>query len=215
MDLYCAPLACSMATRIAIYEANAPANFIYVDIHSGPDVRRLADGSDYFAINPMGQVPTLRTDDGELIAESTVVLQFVADRYPQSQLAPPDGLQRYRLLQWLNFISTELHKGTYNPLLQRNGNDGAKAYAREKSGLRMRHLNSQLHGRSFLLNDFTIADAYLFAVLNWSPYVGVELAEWPEVKAYFQSLSQRPSIGRALAEEGKLYAEEQKRRTSA
>jgi glutathione S-transferase len=215
MDLYFAPLACSMASRIAIYEANAAANFIYVDIHTNPRTRLLADGSDYFAINPMGQVPAVRTDDGELIAENAVVLQYVADLYPQSRLAPQNGLERYRLLQWLNFISTELHKGTYNPLLQRSGNDGAKAFAREKLPLRMRHLSSQLRERGFLLKDFTVADAYLFAVLNWSPYVGIALSEWPEVDAYFQRLTQRPSIVRALAEESKLYAEEQQRRAPA
>jgi glutathione S-transferase len=210
MDLYYAPLACSMATRIAIYEANAAANFIYVDIHTNPHTRLLADGSDYFAINPMGQVPAIRTDDGELIAENAVVLQYVADLYPQSRLAPQSGLERYRLLQWLNFIGTELHKGTYNPLLQRSGNDGAKAFAREKLSLRMRHLSNQLRERSFLLKDFSVADAYLFAVLNWSQYVGIALSEWPEVNAYFQRLTQRPSIGRALAEEARLYAEERK-----
>jgi len=215
MDLYFAPLACSMATRIAIYEADAVANFIYVDIHTNPQARLLSDGGDYYAVNPMGQVPAIRTDDGELIAENPVVLQYVADRHPQSQLAPRNGLERYRLLQWLNFISTELHKATYIPLLQRSSNDGAKAFAREKLPLRMRHLDRQLRGRSFLLQNFTVADAYLVTVLNWSPYAGIELSEWPEVNAWFRRLVQRPSVARALAEETRLFAEEQKRRASA
>lgn len=215
MDLYFAPLACSMATRIAIYEANAAANFIYVDIHTNPQARLLSDGGDYYAVNPMGQVPAIRTDDGELIAENPVVLQYVADRYPQSQLAPQNGLERYRLLQWLNFISTELHKATYIPLLSRSSNDGAKAFAREKLPLRMRHLDGQLRGRGFLLQNFTVADAYLVTALNWSPYAGIELSEWPEVNAWFRRLIQRPSVARALAEETRLFAEEQKRRASA
>jgi len=132
MDLYFAPLACSMASRIAIYEANAAANFIYVDIHSHPEKRLLADGSDYHAINPMGQVPAIRTDDGDVIAENPVVLQYVADRSPQAQLAPPSGVERYRLLQWLNFISTELHKATYIPLLNRS--------SRRREGIRARKI---------------------------------------------------------------------------
>ncbi len=215
MDLYFAPLACSMASRIAIYEANAAANFIFVDIHSHPEKRLLADGSDYLAINPMGQVPAIRTDQGDVIAENPVVLQYVADLYPQAHLAPTSGVERYRLLQWLNFISTELHKATYIPLLYRSSSDGAKAFARERLPLRMRHLGDHLRGRSFLLEGFTVADAYLVTALNWSPYAGIALSEWPEINAYFQRLIQRPSVARALAEEGKLFAEEQKRRASA
>ena len=215
MDLYFAPLACSMASRIAVYEANAAANFIFVDIHSHPEKRLLADGSDYLAINPMGQVPAIRTDDGHVIAENPVVLQYVADLYPEARLAPTGGVERYRLLQWLNFISTELHKATYIPLLNRSSAEGAKAFAREKLPLRMRHLSDHLRGRSFLLEGFTVADAYLVTALNWSPYAGIALSEWPEVNAYFQRLIQRPSVARALAEEGKLFAEEQKRRASA
>ena len=215
MDLYYAPLACSMASRIAIYEAGAAVNFIYVDIHNNPQARLLADGSDYFPINPMGQVPAVRTDAGELITENPVVLQYVADQFPQSQLAPGDGIQHYRLLQWLNFISTELHKATYIPLLERHGNEGAKAFARLKLPLRLNRLNEHLQDRSFLLEGFSVADAYLFTVLNWSSYAGIDLSAWPAVSAYFQRLSQRPSIARALCEESELFAQEQRRRGAA
>lgn len=215
MDLYYGPLACSMASRIAIYEAGAAVNFIYVDIHTNPKTRLLADGSDYFPINPMGQVPAIRTDAGELITENPVVLQYVADQFPRSQLAPAGGIHRYRLLQWLNFISTELHKATYIPLLDRNSNDGAKAFARQKLPLRLHRLNEHLQDRSFLLEGFSVADAYLFTVLNWSPYAGIDLSAWPAVSAYFQRLSQRPSIARALSEEAELFAQEQRRRASA
>src|ERR1700758_1147568 len=215
MDLYYGPLACSMASRIAIYEAGAAANFIYVDIHTNPKTRLLADGSDSFPINPMGQVPAVRTDAGELITENPVVLQYVADQFPQSQLAPAGGIQRYRLLQWLNFISTELHKATYIPLLDRNSNDGAKAFARQKLPLRLNRLYEHLQDRSFLLEGFSVADAYLFTVLNWSPYAGIDLSAWPAVSAYFQRLSQRPSIARAICEESELFAQEQRRRATA
>ncbi|HEV7165600.1 MAG TPA: glutathione binding-like protein [Gammaproteobacteria bacterium] len=211
MDLYFGPLACSMATRIALYEADAPANYIYVDIHTNPLTRRLADGADYYAINPMGQVPALRTDSGELITENPVVLQYVADLHPGSGLAPGSGLPRYRLQEWLNFIGTELHKGTYIPLLSRTSLEGAKEFARLRMALRLDHLDKHLQGREFLLDRFTVADAYLVTVLNWSPFAGVDLSGWPAVMAYYGRLTKRPSVARALAEEAKIYAEEQAR----
>jgi len=176
---------------------------------------READGSDYYAINPMGQVPAVRTADGELITENPVVLQYIADQYPQSQLAPQGGIEGYQLQQWLNFISTELHKATFIPLMTRDSPDGAKAFARRKLPLRFSHLCKALHGRNFLLQGFTVADAYLVTVLNWAPHAGIELSEWPEVKAYFQGLSTRPSVARALAEESQAYAAEQARRAVA
>src|SRR5579872_4467934 len=132
MQLFYAPLACSMAMRIALYEAGGAGEFVYVDIHSHPSNRPMEDGSDYLAINPMGQVPAIRTDEGEVIAENPVVLQYIADLYPQSRLAPRDGTGRYRLQQWLNFISTELHKATFIPLFARNAPEGVKAFARQK-----------------------------------------------------------------------------------
>ena len=132
MKLYYAPLACSMASRIALYEAGASAEFIYVDIHTDPKSRRLADGTDYYTVNPMGQVPAVETADGELLTENPVVLQYIADQFPNSMLAPRGGMARYRLQEWLNFIGTELHKGTFIPLLSRDSSDGAKEFARHK-----------------------------------------------------------------------------------
>ncbi len=208
MQVYFAPLACSAATRIALYEAQAGADFIYVDIHTRPGERLLADGSDFHAINPMGQVPAIRTRNGEIITENPVVLQYVADQYPQAQLAPAGGMERYRLQQWLNFIATELHKATYIPLLDRHSPDGAKAFARQKLALRLGYLSQQLAGRNYLMGYFTVADAYLITVLNWSPYAGIELSEWPHVQAYAQALKQRPSVARALTEEMAAYTEE-------
>jgi glutathione S-transferase len=215
VQLYYAPLACSMATRIWLYEAGAEADFIYVDIHTNPQTRLLADGSDYRAINPLGQVPAIRTADGELITENPVTLQYVADQFPASRLAAQGGIERYRLQQWLNFISTELHKATFIPLLARNSPDGAKVFARQKLPVRFGYLSKRLEGRSFLLDDFTVADAYLVTVLNWAPFAGIELSEWPPVQAYLQRLVKRPSIAKALAEEIKAFAEEQARCTMA
>ncbi|MBB5191157.1 glutathione S-transferase [Silvimonas terrae] len=213
MQVYFAPLACSAATRIALYEAQAgaEAEFIYVDIHTRPGERLLADGSDFHAINPMGQVPAIRTRNGEIITENPVVLQYVADQYPQAHLAPAGGMERYRLQQWLNFIATELHKATYIPLLDRHSPDGAKAFARQKLALRFGYLSQQLTGQDYLLGYFTVADAYLMTVLNWSPYAGIELREWPQLQAYAQALKQRPSVARALAEEMAAYSAEMSR----
>lgn len=210
MDLYFAPLACSMATRIALYEAGATANFRQVDTRS----KREADGSDFLAVNPMGQVPVLRTDDGELITENPVVLQYVADQYPESGLAPQGGMPRYRLQQWLNFITSELHKLVFSPLLDPRGIEGAKSYAHDKVAQRLAYLNTHLTGREFLLDRFTVADAYLVVVLNWTRFAGVDLAQWPAVQNYFQRLRERPSVARAMDEELALYKAEHARRAA-
>jgi glutathione S-transferase len=209
MQLYYAPLACSTAARIALYEAGAAAEFIYVDIHTRGPQRVLSDGNDYHLVNPMGQVPALRTAEGEILTENPAVLQYVADQYPAARLGPTSGIQRYRLQQWLSFIASELHTAVYIPLLTPSAPEGAKAFARQKLPLRFTRLSEHLQGREFLLDAFTIADAYLIVVLNWSPYAALDLDEWPVVKAYFQALSKRPSIERALREGAADYAEEQ------
>jgi glutathione S-transferase len=211
MELYFSPLACSMATRIALYEAGATATFLAVDSRS----KRVADGTDYLAVNPLGQVPALRTDDGEVLTENPVVLQYVADAHPQSGLAPRDGMARYRLQQWLNFTTSELHKAVFTPLLDPKSNDGAKAFARDKAALRLAHLEKHLAGRDYLLDRFTVADAYLVTVLNWGKYSGIDLARWPAVQDYFRRVLERPSVKRALAEEEALFAEQQARRGAA
>jgi len=212
MDLYFSPLSCSMATRIALYEAGAKAAFIQVDLKAK---RVLADGSDFLGINGMGQVPVLRTDGGELLTENPAVLQYVADRYPAAGLAPQGGFERSRLQQWLNFITTELHKAVFVPLLDRTSSEGAKSYALEKAPQRLAHLASHLEGREFLLDRFTIADAYLATVLNWGQYSGVDLAKWPAVASYFRRMLERPSVARAIAEEMELYKAAQARRNAA
>jgi glutathione S-transferase len=157
MDLYFAPLACSMATRIAIYEAGADARFIEVDTKA----KRILDGGDdYLAINPIGYVPALRTDDGAVLTENAAILQYVASRFPAADLAPTDGIARARLQAWLSFVGTELHKGLFIPLLDRRAPEGAKTYAMEKYRPRLDYLNDYLSGREFLLDRFSVADAY-------------------------------------------------------
>jgi glutathione S-transferase len=212
MELYFAPLACSLSSRIALYEAGAAARFVQVDTRA----HRAADGGDFYAVTMQGQVPVLTTDDGERLTENPAVLQFIADHHPESGLAPPAGsMARYRLQQWLNFVTSELHKVVFIPLLDSKAPEGAKAYAREKTQRRLDTLNAHLEGREFLLDRFTVADAYLVTVLNWAPYAGIDLAQWPAIAAYNERLRQRPSVARALAEEFALYKEELAKRQAA
>jgi glutathione S-transferase len=211
MDLYFSPLACSMATRIALYEAGADARFIQVD----GKTKRTREGSDYLAINPLGLVPALRTDEGEVLTENAAILQYVAGRFPDAGLAPPAGMERARLQQWLSFIGTELHKAFFVPQLDRKAPDAVKTYALEKGESRVAYLDKYLAGRDYLLERFSIADAYLFTVLNWSIATPVDLARWPAVKGYYTRMRERPSIAKALAEERALYAEEQARQKAA
>ena len=211
MDVYFSPLACSMATRIALYEAGADAHFVEVDTKA----KRTRDGADLWAINPLGLVPVIRTDNGEPLTENAAILQYVADRSPAAGLAPPAGMDRSRLQQWLCFIGTELHKALFVPRLDAKAPDAVKSYALEKGERAMAYLNDFLSGRDYLLDRFSVADAYLFTVLNWSTAAAVDLARWPAVKDYYSRMRQRPSIARALGEERALYVEQQGRRNAA
>jgi glutathione S-transferase len=210
MDLYFSPLACSMATRIALYEAGADAQYIQRDRN-----KRLPDGSDFYQINPLGMVPTLRTDEGDLLTENGAILQYVAERFPAANLAPNSGIERTRLQQWLSYIGTELHKAVFIPLLDRKAPAEAKAYASELAEARFGVIEKHLAGREFLLDTFSIADAYLTTVLNWTRAVPIDLSRWPAVKAYHARMRKRPSIARAWDEELALYTQEQERNKAA
>jgi glutathione S-transferase len=203
MQLYFAPLACSMATRIALYETGADAQYIARDRN-----KRLPDGSDFTAINPLGMVPTLRTDAGELITENAAILQYVAASFPQASLAPASGAERARLHQWLSFIGTELHKAVYLPLLSKVPPAEVKAYALSLADARFAIVEKHLGGREFLLDSFSIADAYLFTVLNWTAATPLKLDAYPAIQAYVARLAKRPSIAKALGEELEMYKAE-------
>jgi glutathione S-transferase len=213
MDLYFSPLACSMASRVALYEAGAEANYLEVD---PPTKTVLSDGTDFRTVNPIGLVPTLRTDDGVVLTENAAILQYIADRFPQSGLGVAAGIERTRLHQWLCFIGTELHKGLFIPVLDRKAPQETKDYALEKNLSRLDYLDNYLKGRDFLLDHFSVADAYLVTVINWTMATPpIELAKWPSVKAYYERLRQRPSIAKAIAEEFELYKAEQARKKAA
>ena len=213
MDLYFSPMACSLATRIALYEASAEAGFLEVD----PKTKQvLSDGSDFRSINPLGLVPTLRTEDGTVLTENAAILQYVAERFPDSPIAAGSGIDRTRLQQWLCFIGTELHKGLFIPLLDPKAPAEAKAWALAKGTPRLDYLNSYLQGRDFLLDRFSVADAYLATVINWTMATPqLDFDNWPAIKAYHKRLRERPSIARAVAEEFELFKAEQARHKAA
>ncbi len=211
MDLYFSPLACSLASRISLYEAGGAAGFIEVDSKA----KRTADGADYWQIYPLGLVPLLRLDDDTLLAENAAILQYIAARYPQAQLAPADAEGRARLQQWLCFIGTELHKALFMPLFDQKAPDGTRAHVLSKAQSRLKYLNGHLTGREFLLDDFSVADAYLYTVLNWAKFTGVDLAPYPAIAAYYDRLKVRPSVAKAFAEEYALYQAEQARHKAA
>ena len=212
MDLYFSPLACSLASRIALYEAGAESTFIEVD----PKTKRIVkDGSDYLKVYPLGLVPALRMDDGALLTENAAILQYVAAQFPAANLAPKDGVARARLQQWLCFIGTELHKALFVPLFDKKAPQGLAEHVQAKGESRLAYLNDYLAGRDYLLDQFTVADAYLYTVLNWSMATPVKFDRFPAIQSYFTRLQQRPSIKRAFSEELALYKAELARHKAA
>ncbi|MFN5278552.1 glutathione binding-like protein [Bradyrhizobium sp.] len=213
MDLYFSPLACSMATRVALYEAGQPANYLEVD----PKTKQVRnDGSDFSKVNPLGLVPTLRTDDGVVLTENAAILQYVADQFPRAGLGTASNAERSKLHQWLCFIGTELHKGLFLPLLDKKAPPEAKSYALEKYVSRLDYVEDHLKGRDYLLDHFSVADAYLVTVINWTMATPpIELAKWPALKAYYERLRARPSVAMAVAEEFELYKAEIARHKAA
>ncbi len=205
MKLYFSPLACSMATRIALYEAAIPADYQHVN-HT---TRRAPDGTDLREVHPLGYVPVLRLDDGAILTENAAILQQVAALAPPGVLAPAH--QGPALQQWLSFIGTELHKAVFAPLLERTAPDGAKDHALANAERRLPALASHLEKRAFVLDTFSVADAYLITLLNWTQVTPIRLSRWPALAAYATRLQQRRSVARALADESRLFVEERGR----
>jgi glutathione S-transferase len=213
MDLYFSPLACSMATRIALYEIGAAASYLEVDPKSKIV---LQDNSDFLPVNPLGLVPTLRTDDGVLLTENAAILQYVAERFPNSGIGPANSTERTRLQQWLCFIGTELHKGLFAPLLDKKAPAEVKSYTLERYLSRLDYLNSHLEGRESLLDHFSVADAYLGTILNWTMATPpIDLKKWPAINDYLARFKARPSVAKALAEEFELFKAEIARHKAA
>lgn len=204
MDLYFAPLSCSMASRIAIYEAGIDAKFHQVVLST----KQLTTGEPYLEINPKGQVPALRIADGTILTEGPAILQFIADQAPASGLAPTAGsMARYTLQQWLNYLSTEVHKAVFYMMFNPASPGEVKAFARDVLlPARYRFVSQHLDGRDYLLDTFTVADAYLVTTLNWAGPAGVDLTQWPVLAAYRDRMLERPAVARAFSEEMALRA---------
>ena len=198
MKLYYLPGACSLAANIALREAGLKFELVKVDRHT----KRAADGLDFNEVNPKGYVPALTLDSGETLTENVAVLQYIADRNPAAKLAPAAGtMERYRLVEWLAFINSEIHKN-FTPLFRKDAPEDTRNYARKNIETRAGWLNSTWGSRSFLMGEqFTVADAYLFVVLGWGKHVGIDLGQWPQVQSYVARVGARASVGEALKSE--------------
>jgi glutathione S-transferase len=199
MRLYTMPGACSLAANIVLREAGIPFDLVKVSHHT----HKTVDGVDLNEINSKGYVPALVLDNGELLTENAALLPYIADLQPSAQLAPPDGtLQRYRLVEWLAFINSELHK-SFSPLFAANAPEDMKKYARGNLTKRLAWLSERLGSNSYLLGErFTVADSYLFVVLSWSGHVAVDLSPWPNLKAFQERIAARPHVVAAMTSEG-------------
>ncbi|MBI3897654.1 MAG: glutathione transferase GstA [Gammaproteobacteria bacterium] len=199
MRLYYAPGACSMAPHIVLREAGYTFELTKVSTSK----HETENGEDYLKINPKGYVPTLQLDDGQRLTEVAVVLQYLADQKPEAGLAPKTGtMERYRLMEWLNFISSELHKslgGLFKPNITPEWREGVIALFSKRCDW----LEPQLAGKSYLMGDkFSIADAYLYTVLRWTSVLKVDMSKWPGLQAYVQRVGERAAVKETAQAEG-------------
>jgi glutathione S-transferase len=201
MKLYYSPGACSLSPHIALHEAGLP----FQAVLASTKTHKLVDGTDYYKINPKGSVPLLELDNGERLSEGPAIVQYIADQAPASGLAPAAGtLARYRLMEWLNFTTSELHK-SFSPLFNPAMPEEAKALYRARLADRYEWVNEQLEGKKYLLGDtFTVADGYLFTVTSWCQYVGVDITGLGHLAAFMARVSARPAVQAALKAEGLL-----------
>jgi glutathione S-transferase len=195
MKLYYSPFACSLAAHIACREAGLDVALQRTELSS----KRTEGGEDLFALNPMGQVPTLVTDDGHTLTENSAVLTYLADRTPDRGLAPaPDAIARYELTRWLSFLATEVHKKGLSPIFGQDTPDAVKDYARASLAKPLAVLDAHLAARETLMAGFTVADAYLFWALTILPHGGVPLESYPALQAYQQRHLKRPAVRAAV-----------------
>ncbi len=199
MKLYYSPGACSMSPHIVLRETGQPFDLVKVDLGA----RKTADGGDYLAINPKGYVPVLQLDDGSVLTEGPVIVQYLADRVPAAKLVPAAGtMARYRLMEWLNYLTSEIHKG-FSPLFNAKLSEETKAIMREAMARRFDYLGTQLGDKPYLMGDsFTVADAYLFTLLGWCQLTQIDLSQWPLLVAYRERIGARPAVRAAMKAEG-------------
>ena len=199
MKLYFAPGACSLSPHIVAHELGIPLTLEKVDLGT----KKLADGSDFTAVTPKGYVPALRLDNGEVLTEGTAIVQYLADSKPDAKLVPPNGtLERYRLQEMLGFINSELHK-SFSPLFNPKTPPEQRKEREEYLHKRFALIEKQLTGRPFLFGErFTVADAYLFTVTNWSNFVKLDLSAFPNLLAFQKRVADRPAVQAAMTAEG-------------
>jgi glutathione S-transferase len=201
MKLYYSPGACSLSPHIVLREAG----LAFEPVLASTKTHQLADGTDYYTINPKGSVPLLELDNGERLSEGPAIVQYIADQVPAKNLAPANGtMARYRLQEWLNFTTSELHK-SFSPMFNPAFGEDARAVYRKRLVERLTWVDGQLAGKSFLMGEtFTVADAYLFTVAGWSKYVGVDIAGLANLNAYLDRIAARPAVQEAMKAEGLL-----------
>jgi glutathione S-transferase len=201
MKLYYSPGACSLSPHIVLRESG----LAFEPVLASTKTHKLQDGTDYYTINPKGYVPLLELDNGERLSEGPAIVQYIADQVPAKKLAPAAGtMARYRLQEWLNFTTSELHK-TFSVLFNPAMPEEAKALMRTKVGDRLKWVDTQLEGKSYLMGDaFSVADAYLFTVTNWTQYVGVDISALKNLGAFMKRMAERPAVQEAMKAEGLL-----------
>jgi len=201
MKLYFSPGACSLSPHIVLREAGLKFDLEQVDLKE----KQIKSGGDYRKVNPKGQVPVLQLDNGEVLTEGPAIVQYIADQNPDSGLAPRAGsIERYRLQEWLNFITAELHKN-FTPLFKPNTPDDYKKIARDNLAERFAFVDQKLAGKQYLMGDrFSAADAYLFVISNWAGIQKIDIAQWPNLKAFADRVRARPKVQEALKAEGLL-----------
>ena len=203
MKLYYTPGACSLSPHIALLEAGLPYDLVKVDLRA----KKLENGDDFLKVNPKGQVPVLVLDSGELVTEGPVIIQMIADKATGKNLAPArDSTDRYKMLEWLNFITTELHK-SFGPMFSPVLADDAKAFFKDRVMGKFKYVESQIAGRDYLMgSQFTVADGYLFTMLSWADRLKFDLSEMPNLLAYKARVAARPKVQEAMTKEGLLKA---------
>ena len=203
MKQYYSPGACSLSPHIALLEAGLPYDLVTVDLKA----KKLENGEDYLKVNPKGQVPALGLDNGELVTEGPVIVQMIADKASAKNLAPArDSAERYKLQEWLNFITTEVHK-SFGPLFSPVLADDAKAFFKDRVMGKFKYIDSQLAGRDYLMGkQFSVADGYLFTMLSWAERMKFDLATMPNLLAYKARVGARPMVQAALTKEGLMKA---------
>jgi glutathione S-transferase len=203
MKLYYSPGACSLSPHIALLEAGLPYELVKVDLKA----KKLENGDDYLKVNPKGQVPALGLDNGELLTEGPVIVQMIADKASAKNLAPGrDSAERYKLQEWLNFITTELHKN-FGPMFSPVLADDAKAFFKDRVMSKFKYVDGALAGRDYVMGkQFTVADGYLFTMLSWADRMRFDLSGLPNLLAYKARVAARPKVQEALTKEGLMKA---------